>query len=106
VNGSAGRTHVTRLLAQLRAHMNQVRERELAAALKRLSALTPAQRTAVERLSKALMNEFMHTPSLRLRATAANGRGLDVVDAARYLFALDDDHATEESVADGNVRAA
>jgi hypothetical protein len=34
------------------------------------------------------MNKFLHEPSVRLRAAAANGRGLGVVDAARYLFAL------------------
>ena len=36
------------------------------------------------------MNKFLHEPSVRLKAAAANGRGLGVVDAARYLFALDD----------------
>jgi hypothetical protein len=30
---------------------------------------------------------------VRLRAAAANGRGLGIVDAARYLFALDERHA-------------
>jgi hypothetical protein len=34
------------------------------------------------------MNKFLHEPSVRLRAATANGRGLAVVDAARYLFAL------------------
>jgi hypothetical protein len=37
------------------------------------------------------MNKFLHEPSVRLRAAASNGRGLAVVDALRYLFALDDD---------------
>jgi hypothetical protein len=36
------------------------------------------------------MNKFLHEPSVRLKAAAANGRGLGVVDAARYLFALED----------------
>ena len=35
------------------------------------------------------MNKFLHEPSVRLKTAAANGRGLDVVDLARYLFALD-----------------
>jgi glutamyl-tRNA reductase len=65
-----------------------VREREVAAALRRLGHLSPADREAVEHLSRALMNKFLHAPSVRLRAAAANGRGLGVVDAARYLFAL------------------
>lgn len=78
------------VLTQFRAEMNRLRERELAAALRRLPDLTPAQRDAVEHLSQSLMNKFLHEPTVRLRAAAANGRGLGVVDAARYLFALDD----------------
>jgi glutamyl-tRNA reductase len=78
------------VLTQFRDEMNRVRERELAAALRRLPELTPEQRAAVEHFSHALMNKFLHEPSVRLRAAAANGRGLGVVDAARYLFALDE----------------
>ena len=78
------------VLTQFRQEMDRLRERELAAALRRLPDLTPAQREAVEHLSHALMNKFLHEPTVRLRAAAANGRGLGVVDVARYLFALDD----------------
>ncbi|HUQ45655.1 MAG TPA: glutamyl-tRNA reductase [Gemmatimonadaceae bacterium] len=80
---------VVPVLTQFRDEMNRLRERELAAALRRLPDLTPAQRATVEHLSQSLMNKFLHEPSVRLRAAAANGRGLGVVDAARYLFALD-----------------
>jgi glutamyl-tRNA reductase len=78
------------VLTQFRDEMNRMRERELVAALRRLPDLTPEQRAAVEHFSHSLMNKFLHEPSVRLRAAAANGRGLGVVDAARYLFALDD----------------
>jgi glutamyl-tRNA reductase len=77
------------VLTTLRSEMEQVRERELANALRRLGHLSDTDRAAVEHLSRALMNKFLHAPSVRLRAAAANGRGLGVVDAARYLFALD-----------------
>jgi glutamyl-tRNA reductase len=83
------------VLTQFRQEMNRLRERELAAALRRLPDLTPAQREAVEHLSHALMNKFLHEPTVRLRAAAANGRGLGVVDVARYLFALDDRAPTD-----------
>jgi glutamyl-tRNA reductase len=43
----------------------------------------------VEELSKSLMNKFLHEPSVRLRAAAANGRGIGVVDTVRYLFGLE-----------------
>ncbi len=81
------------VLTQFRDEMNRVRERELSAALRKLPDLTPEQRAAVERFSQSLMNKFMHEPTVRLRAAAANGRGLGVVDAARYLFALDEQAA-------------
>ena len=91
------------VVTQFRDEMNRVRERELASALRRLGDLTPAQRVAVEHFSQSLMNKFLHEPTVRLRAAAANGRGLGVVDAARYLFALDErapvdaDAAVDES---------
>jgi glutamyl-tRNA reductase len=81
------------VVTQFRDEMNRVRERELAAAMRRLGDLTPAQRAAVEHFSQSLMNKFLHEPTVRLRAAAANGRGLGVVDAARYLFALDEREA-------------
>jgi glutamyl-tRNA reductase len=78
------------VLTQFRDEMNRVRERELALAMRKLPDLTPEQRATIEYFSQSLMNKFMHEPSVRLRAAAANGRGLGVVDAARYLFALDE----------------
>ena len=77
------------VLAEMRAQMDVVRERELAETLRRLQHLSPAERAAVEDLSRKLMNKFLHEPSIRLRAAAANGRGLGVVDTARYLFGLE-----------------
>jgi glutamyl-tRNA reductase len=55
-----------------------------------MEPMSPAQREAIEHFSRSLMNKFLHEPSVRLRAAAGNGRGLGIVDAARYLFALDD----------------
>lgn len=87
------------VLMQLREEVNRVRERELGAALRRLGDLTPRQRAVVEQLAQSLTNKFLHEPSVRLRAAAANGRGLGVVDAARYLFALDELPAAPTSAA-------
>jgi glutamyl-tRNA reductase len=78
------------VVTRFRQEMERVREEELAQALRKLGPLSPAQREAIEHFSRALMNKFLHEPSVRLRAAAANGRGLGIVDAARYLFALDD----------------
>jgi glutamyl-tRNA reductase len=77
------------VLTEFRARMEAVRDAEVADALRRMPDLTAEQRAAVERLARSLTNKFMHEPSVRLRAAAANGRGLGIVDAVRYLFALD-----------------
>jgi glutamyl-tRNA reductase len=76
------------VVREFREEMEKVRGTELAAALKRLGPLTAEQTETLEHFSRVLMNKFLHEPSVRLKAAAANGRGLGVVDAARYLFAL------------------
>jgi glutamyl-tRNA reductase len=81
------------VLRIFRAEMDRLRNAELADAMRRLDHLAPRDREAIEHFSRSLMNKFLHEPSVRLRAAAANGRGLGVVDALRYLFDL---HAAEE----------
>jgi glutamyl-tRNA reductase len=76
-------------LTQVRTRMESMREREVSEALRRLDHLAPAERAVVEELSRSLMNKFLHEPTVRLRAAAANGRGLGVVDTVRYLFGLE-----------------
>lgn len=77
------------VLAEMSSRMDAVRARELADALRRLPNLTPDERGRIEEFSRSLMNKFLHEPTVRLRAAAANGRGLGVVDTARYLFNLE-----------------
>ena len=79
------------VVTEFRAQMERVRAEELAVALRRIDGLSRQQREAVDAFSRSLMNKFLHEPSVRLRAAAANGRGLGVVDVARYLFALERD---------------
>jgi glutamyl-tRNA reductase len=76
------------VLTEMRERMDVLRSRELEQALKRLRHLPEAERAVVEELSRSLMNKFLHSPSVRLREAAANGRGLGVVDTVRYLFGL------------------
>ena len=80
--------HAVPVVTEVRAAAERMREREVAQLLRKLPHLAPAEREAIEQLSRALMNKFLHEPSVRLRAAAANGRGLAIVDAARYLFGI------------------
>jgi len=83
------------VLTHFRGEMERLREREVTSALRQLDHLAPADRAVVEQMSRTLMNKFLHGPTVRLRAAAANGRGLGIVDAVRYLFGLDDVSRTE-----------
>jgi glutamyl-tRNA reductase len=78
------------VLTEFRTQMDDLRDRELRHLLRRLDHLPRADREAIENFSRTLMNKFLHEPSVRLRAAAANGRGLGIVDAVRYLFGLED----------------
>ena len=84
----AGLTAVP-VVREFREEMERLRSTELTAALRRLGPLTAEQTETIENFSRTLMNKFLHEPSVRLKAAAANGRGLGVVDAARYLFGLE-----------------
>jgi glutamyl-tRNA reductase len=77
------------VLTAMRERMEAVRAKELADTMRQLQHLPPAERAVVEELSRTLMNKFLHEPTVRLRAAAANGRGLGVVDTVRYLFGLE-----------------
>ena len=89
------------VLAEMRSQMEAVRARELSDALRRLQHLPAADRAAIEELSRKLMNKFLHEPTVRLRAAAANGRGLGVVDTARYLFGLERGSDVPNDVSNG-----
>ena len=90
------------VLTEFRARMDDVRDREVTRLLHRLEHLPESDRETIEHFSRALMNKFMHEPSVRLRAAAANGRGLGIVDAVRYLFALEDTAESHDTHVEGD----
>jgi glutamyl-tRNA reductase len=92
------------VLTEMRERMDAVRAREVDAALRRLRHLSDGDRAAVEAFSKSLMNKFLHAPTIGLRTAAANGRGLGMADAARYLFGLDNEAVRPTSAEDEPAR--
>ena len=75
-------------IRQLRDHAEAVRVAEVERALRRLQHLDPADRERVVHLTKALMNKFLHEPTLELRAAAGNGTDRELAQAVRRLFRL------------------
>jgi glutamyl-tRNA reductase len=82
-------------IRDLRARGEELRVEELEKTLRRLSHLPAEDRAAVEALTRSLLNKLLHTPTVRLREAAGNGRGTTVLDTVRYLFELDHEPAGE-----------
>jgi glutamyl-tRNA reductase len=77
----------------LRDHGEQVRRDETERVLRQLGHLSEDDRQAVDALTRSILNKLLHTPTVRLRQAAGNGRGTGVLDTVRYLFHLDRESA-------------
>ena len=77
-------------IKHLRERVEEVRVLELEKALRRIE-LGGKERDAVDALTRAIVNKILHAPVSRLRQEAEREEGLAYLEAARVLFALDDD---------------
>jgi len=76
----------------LRARAEAIRLTELDRGLPGLD-LSEDQQTAVESLTRSIVNKLLHAPLARLRQEVDQEEGLAHLEAARVLFALDDPEA-------------
>jgi glutamyl-tRNA reductase len=74
----------------LRARAEEIRRSELERALSGLP-LDPRAQTAVEALTRGIVNKLLHAPLSRLREELEGEAGLAHLEAARSLFGLDDE---------------
>jgi len=88
-----GARDVVPVIRSLRARWNDVRERELERLWRKLSHLPANDRDVVEAFSKQLLNKLLHDPTKRLKQGIGNGRGVDFIDAVRYLHDLETEEA-------------
>jgi glutamyl-tRNA reductase len=70
--------------------LETLRTAELERVQGKLSDLTPAQREAVEALTKGLVNKIAHGPITELRRQAAQPNGLQSIEIIRRVFRLDE----------------
>jgi glutamyl-tRNA reductase len=85
------------IIRQLRDRADEMRRSELDRTLAQLDHLPDADRQKIERLTNSLLKKFLHQPTAQIRAAAEDGREHDVLEAARFLFDMDDDETGEES---------
>ena len=79
---------VVPVLKELRDQMERVRADEVERALRRMH-LSPEDRAQVEHFSHALLNKFLHQPTIALKEAAGAGRGYGLLEAIKRLFGLE-----------------
>lgn len=76
-------------LKNLRSQFDSLRQEELERALQRMQHLDPQDQQMIAEFSRRLMNKFLHQPTVRLKAEAAQGNGVAYTTAVRRLFGLE-----------------
>ncbi len=79
---------VAPVVTALRQQVEGVRLGELDRFAARLEGLEPAQREAVEALTKGIVAKVLHSPTVRLKDAAGSGRGDRLAESVRELFDL------------------
>ena len=77
------------VLVELRRKTKAIAVGELDRILPRLEELDPQYQAVVSQLVHRIVNKVLHEPTIRLKASAADGNGGDYAQAVRELFALE-----------------
>jgi glutamyl-tRNA reductase len=77
-------------IRDLRSRAEEVRLAELDRLAAKLAPLDDRQRTAIEALTRGIVNTLLHEPTVRLKSFADGGAAEAHADALRELFGLDD----------------
>jgi len=80
---------VVPVLKEVRDRLERTREAELERALRRLAHLSAEDREQIEHLTHALLNKFLHRPTVALKEAAQAGRGYGLLEALKKLFDLE-----------------
>lgn len=77
------------LIRRLRERAESLRQEEWGRWRPQLEHLSPQDRERVERMTRGLLKKLLHSPTVRIREAAENGRGAELLDAARTLFDIE-----------------
>jgi len=76
-------------LKAFRETLDTLRALELERAQRRFQHLSPEDREQLDLFSKALLNKFLHHPTVALKAATDRGRGYALLEALKELFGLE-----------------
>jgi glutamyl-tRNA reductase len=95
VSGFAHWMEVIPVVGQLHKKAEAIRRQELERTLRHLPELDPHVQEQIEHLSRSLVKKLLHEPTTRLREDAGSSELLDHMDSMKFLFGLDDHHASQ-----------
>ena len=72
----------------LQDHLETIRQAEIDRVRGRLGPLSPEQESAVEALTRGIINKVMHTPITMIKRAAREAEATTVIDVVRRLFNL------------------
>jgi glutamyl-tRNA reductase len=75
-------------IISLQEHLENIRQAELDRMRGRLGKLTPEQESAVEALTRGIINKVLHTPITALKNAATDPENNTVIDHVRRIFNL------------------
>jgi glutamyl-tRNA reductase len=76
------------VVVALRERLESIRASELERRASDLADLTPAQRDAVDSLTRSMLAKLVHEPTVMLKESAGTPRGERLVESVRALFGL------------------
>lgn len=89
VDASAQRAVAAPVVAALHRRGEQIRVAELERLAGRLAGLDPAQRKAVEALTRGIVAKLLHDPTVNVKAASSDARGGRLAGALVELFGLE-----------------
>ena len=75
-------------IVSLQDHLETIRQAEIDRVRGRLGTLSPEQETALETLTRGIVNKIMHTPVSTLKTAASEPEATTIIDVVRRLFNL------------------
>jgi glutamyl-tRNA reductase len=84
-------------VAAMRARAEAIRQTELEKALRRMGGLSEKEVKTIEALTSSIVNKMLHEPTSRLKDAATEKDAIAFVDAARYLYGLEESAPRERA---------
>jgi len=90
-------------IVALQEHLEQIRASEVGRLRARLGKLSPEQESAVENLTRSIVNKILHSPISALKSFSGSDQLASTADLLRTLFGIEGD-ADRRSGASGTLR--